>query len=112
MCGGGKWLRWFDTARKHVIIKESNHFEFVLMKKVNNITQKTLTVLLSGKSKKYAKYAGKHVMVVENKVIPLAEGEKALQDFKLLKKQYGRSPVVTFVPRSDISYILFYARNG
>lgn len=82
-----------------------------MRKKNNNLTEKTLVSLLSGKNKKYAKFAGKHVMVIRDKVIPLAYGKKAVEDFKLLKEKYGNSPVVTFVPRSDVSYILLLCRK-
>lgn len=76
------------------------------MENINDITQKTLSALLIGKDKKFAKFQGKHVMVVKDKIIPLSEDKKTLEDFKLLKKKYGRPPVITFVPRADISYIL------
>ena len=76
--------------------------------KEKSLTQKTLSLLLSGKSRIAKKYAGKHVLVVRNKVIPLKEGhEEIWRDIDRLKKQYGEMPVVTFVPRQDISYILW-----
>jgi len=70
-------------------------------------TQKTLSLLLAGKIPAAKKYAGKHVLVVKNKVIPLKEKEKEIwKDIKALEKKYGETPVITFVPRQDISYIL------
>lgn len=71
-------------------------------------TQKTLITLLSGKSKQAKKYAGKHVLVVKNKVVLLKGNEEDIwQDIEKLKKRYGEIPTITFVPRHDISYILF-----
>jgi len=69
-------------------------------------TEKVLQSLLSGKHAKSKEYAGKHVMVVGSKVVPLKKGEAGLADFKKLKEKYGTPPVLTFVPRQDISYIL------
>ena len=71
-----------------------------------NQTQKTLSLLLSGKLPESKKFAGKHVMVVKNKIIPLREGEKARKDFDQLKKKYKEPPILVFVPRRDVSYIL------
>ena len=73
---------------------------------MKNKTQKTLLLLHSGKNQLAKKYAGKHVMVIRNKVIVLKEGEQAVKDFKKLKKKYRELPIITFVPRQDISYIL------
>ena len=74
---------------------------------VKSATQKTLTLLLSGKSREAKKYAGKHVLVVGNKVIPLKEKrEEIWRDINELKRKYGEMPVITFIPRTDISYIL------
>ncbi|MCX7785565.1 MAG: DUF5678 domain-containing protein [candidate division WOR-3 bacterium] len=70
-------------------------------------TQRTLALLLSGKSRAAKKYAGKHVLVIQNRVIPLKDNkEEFWRDIKELKKKYGEMPVITFVPRTDISYIL------
>ncbi|MBI4668242.1 MAG: hypothetical protein HY747_03500 [Elusimicrobia bacterium] len=70
-------------------------------------TQKTLSLLLSGKNKEAKRYAGKHVLVVRDKVMPLREKEEEIwQDIEGLRKKYGQMPVITFVPRHDISYIL------
>jgi hypothetical protein len=73
----------------------------------NSLTQKTLALLLSGKSRVAKKFAGKHVLVVGKEVVPLKKGENGWKDFVRLEKKYGHSPVVVFVPRPDISYILF-----
>lgn len=77
------------------------------MKKKVTKTQKTLSLLLSGKTKQAKKYAGKHVLVVKNTVIPLKEKKEDIwQDIEKLKKKYGEMPTIVFVPRHDISYIL------
>ena len=73
-------------------------------------TKKTLSMLLLGKGKIAKKFAGKHVMVVKNKVLPMKKGEAFWNDFEKLKKEYGESPVSLFVPRPDISYILILCR--
>lgn len=77
------------------------------MVKINSKkTEKTIHLLLSGKSKLSKKYAGKHVMVIGNKIVPLKEKEEGWQDFIKLEKKYGQAPVIVFVPRPDIAYIL------
>lgn len=81
------------------------------MKKKKSLTQKTLSLLLSGKIKAYKKYAGKHVLVVEKEIIPLKKGEAGWKDFLRLKKKYNQPPVLIFVPRPDISYILLIYEN-
>lgn len=78
------------------------------MKSKKISTQKTISVLFSGKTKKAKRFAGKHVMVIKNKVIPLKEKEEDIwKDIEQLKKKYGQMPTITFVPRHDISYILW-----
>lgn len=75
--------------------------------KSNSLTQKTLSLLLSAKSKAARKYAGKHVLVVKDKVVPLKDKrEEMWQDIKRLKNKYGEMPIITFVPQPDLSYIL------
>ena len=74
--------------------------------KAKNSTQKTLSLLLSGKSAAAKKFAGKHVLAIKDKVIPLKKGEEGWKDFVRLKKKYGQSPIVIFIPRQDVSYIL------
>lgn len=76
------------------------------MKKEQPTTDKVLTSLLSGKHPLAEKYAGKHVLVVNNKVVPLKEGEAGFEDFLKLKEKYGQPPTLVFIPRPDISYIL------
>lgn len=80
------------------------------MKKIETFkskTQKTLSLLFTGKSKEAKKYAGKHVLVIEDKVVPLKEKEEDIwRDIKRLEKRYCEMPIITFVPRHDISYIL------
>ncbi|OGK14382.1 hypothetical protein A3C98_02680 [Candidatus Roizmanbacteria bacterium RIFCSPHIGHO2_02_FULL_37_15] len=68
--------------------------------------EKILSVLLSGKHPLAKKYAGKHVLVIEDKVIPLKKGKNASKDIEKLEKKYGRTPTLIFIPRQDISYIL------
>jgi len=77
------------------------------MSKNSPQTEKTLFSLLSGKNKHAKKYAGKHVLVVKNKIVPLKDTEDDIWcDIEKLKGEYGEMPVLTFVPRQDISYIL------
>jgi hypothetical protein len=67
-------------------------------------TDKTLSLLLSGKHPSIKKYAGKQVFVIQDKVLPI--GKKGFEEFKKLKEKYGEAPVVTFVPDPTVSYIL------
>jgi hypothetical protein len=70
-------------------------------------TQRTLSLLLSGKGPKAHKYAGRHVLVVNDEVVPLGKRrEEIWRDIETLRKKYGEMPVVTFVPRPGLSYIL------
>ena len=69
-------------------------------------TDKTLNLLLSGKHPSIKEYAGKQVFVIDNKILPIKEGKMGLNEFKKLKAKYGESPVVTFVPDPNTSYIL------
>jgi len=77
-------------------------------------TKKTLQLLLSGKSIKYKRYSGKHVFVIEDKVIPLKKREKSIQEFKSIEKKFGKKPILAFVPKKGVSYILFlfYVKNN
>lgn len=68
--------------------------------------QKILNVLLSGKHPLSKKYAGKHVLVIEDQVVPLKKGKGGANDIEKLEKKYGRTPTLIFIPRHDISYIL------
>lgn len=70
------------------------------------VKDKILTQLLSGKHPQAKKYAGHHVMVINNEIIPLKEGAKGVQDIQKLETKYGKTPTLVFVPRQDISYIL------
>jgi len=67
--------------------------------------EKILNILLSGRHPLSKKYAGKHVLVIEDKIIPLKKGKKAVKDIEKLELKYGRTPTIVFVPRHDISYI-------
>lgn len=71
-----------------------------------NLTQKTITMLLAGKSKNAKQFAGKHVLVVKNKIIPMKKGEAFWRDFYNLKDKYNETPISLFVPHPDMSYIL------
>lgn len=79
------------------------------MKKISE--NKTLNLLLSGKHPKAKRYAGHHVLVIENQIIPLKDGAKAIKDIEQLEKKYGRTPTIAFVPRQDISYILILCQK-
>lgn len=68
--------------------------------------EKNLNLLLSGKHPKAKKYAGHHVLVIQDQIIPLKEGKEAVEDIERLEKKYGKTPTLVFVPRQDISYIL------
>lgn len=81
------------------------------MKIKSQSEEKTLNLLLSGKHPSAKKYAGHHVLVIKDKVFPLKEGEEAINDIQKLKKKFGTNPVITFVPRRDISYILFVCKG-
>lgn len=76
------------------------------MKKQDKTTQATLQALLSGSHPLAKKYGGKQVFVVNQEIIPVSRGKKAMLDFKELKEKYGKPPVVTFVPQPGTSYIL------
>lgn len=80
-----------------------------MMKKQSE--EKNLSLLLSGKHPKARKYAGHHVFVIENEIIPLKEGEEAIEDLERLEKKYGKTPTLVFVPRQDVSYILFLCQK-
>lgn len=79
------------------------------MKKLSS--SKTLSLLLSGKHPKAKKYAGHHVLVIENQIIPLKEGQEGIRDIDRLEKKYGKTPIIAFVPRQDVSYILLICRK-
>ena len=65
-----------------------------------------MSLLLSGKHPKAKKYAGHHVLVVDDYIIPLREGQEGIKDIERLEKKYGKTPTIVFVPRQDVSYIL------
>lgn len=72
----------------------------------NSKQKKTLSLLLSGQHPQYKKYAGKHVIIIDDHVVSLKAGKAAKKQFDELKEKYKKSPTLAFVPRSDISYIL------
>lgn len=74
------------------------------------ITETTISMLLSGKGKQAKNFAGKHVLVVKNKIILMKTGEAFWRDFYSLKKEYEETPITLFVPRSDISYVLILCK--
>lgn len=70
-----------------------------------------LNLLLSGKDPRAKKFAGHHVLVVKNKVVPLKEGKEAIKDIQELEKKYKEKPILVFLPRQDVSYILVLCRK-
>lgn len=74
------------------------------MKKISQ--DKIISLLLSGKHRKAKQYAGKHVLVIENEVVPLKRGTSGVKSIENLEKKYGTTPTIVFIPRQDISYIL------
>lgn len=77
----------------------------------SKIQEKTLNMLLSGKHPKSKKFAGHHVLVIDDKVFPFENGDEGVRDIENLRKKYGQSPIITFVPRQDITYILFSCKK-
>jgi len=74
---------------------------------IKKLTDKTISMLLQGKSKIAKKYAGKHVLVVKDKVVPMKDSyDDFWKDMEQLEEKYGEKPRATFVPRHDITYIL------
>ncbi|MBI4990988.1 hypothetical protein HZB96_02730 [Candidatus Gottesmanbacteria bacterium] len=69
----------------------------------NFIMNKTLNLLLSGKHPKAKKFAGKHVIVVENEVVPLKKGKAGVEDIIKLEKKYRKPSTLVFVPHRNIS---------
>lgn len=69
-------------------------------------TQQVLALLLSGKHPKAEKFAGQHVLVVKEEIIPLKKGKAALADIARLEKKYQETPTIVFIPHPDVSYIL------
>lgn len=70
------------------------------------IKKDTITLLISGRHPKAKKYAGHHVLVIGEKIVPLKKGQEAIREIDHLEKKYGKTPTLVFVPRQDISYIL------
>lgn len=73
--------------------------------------ERTLNLLLAGKHPKSKVYAGRHVLVINGKIVPLKRGTEAIRDIEILEKKYGKTPTIAFVPRQDISYILVSCRK-
>lgn len=76
------------------------------MKKDLGTTDRTLQALLSGTHPLVKRYGGKQVFVIDDNIILVRKGRKALSEFKQLKKKYGKAPVVTFVPQPGTSYMV------
>jgi len=68
--------------------------------------KKTITQLLSGHGPLYKKYKGHHVLIAGERIVPLKRGKMGLRDFRKLTQEFGKQPLVLFVPRDDITYIL------
>ena len=79
-------------------------FDMRKMKKRKEET--TIHLLLSGKHPSAKKFAGHHVLVINETVVPLPEGREGLQEIEMLEKKHGKTPTIIFVPRQDVSYIL------
>ena len=77
----------------------------------NSSENKTINLLLSGRHAMAKKYAGHHVLIVGDKIMPLKDGQQGVKDIDLLEKRYGKTPTLVFVPRQDVSYIGFPATN-
>jgi len=73
--------------------------------------EKILNLLLSGRHPDAKKYAGHHVLVADDKVLPLKEGGDAIADINRMERKYGKTPTLVFVPRQDISYILVLCKK-
>ena len=73
--------------------------------------EKNLNLLLSGKHPRAKKYAGHHVLVIKDQIVPLKEGKEAIKDIERLEKKYGKTPTIVFVPRQDVSYIFILCRK-
>lgn len=75
------------------------------MKKASQ-EDKIISLLLSGKHRNAKQYAGRHVLVIENEIVPLKRGISGIKTIEKLEKKYGITPTIVFIPRQDISYIL------
>ena len=73
--------------------------------------EKILNLLLSGKHPKAKKYAGHHVLVIKDQIVPLKEGKEAIEDIERLEKKYGKTPTLVFIPRQDVSYTLILCQK-
>lgn len=74
------------------------------MQKVNE--KKTLSLLLSGKHRSSKKFAGRHVLVVDDEIQLLENGKKGTNEIARLEKKHGKTPTIVFVPKKDTTYIL------
>lgn len=72
---------------------------------------KIISLLLSGKHRKAKQHAGRYVLVIENEIVPLKRGVSGVKTIESLEKKYGRTPTIVFIPRQDISYILFVCQK-
>ena len=68
--------------------------------------QNTIQLLLTGKHPEYEKFAGKHVFVINNKIIPFSASKKAKEKIEKIKKKYKKLPTLLFVPKKEVNYIL------
>ena len=81
--------------------------EFKTRLKVNNYIEATRKLMGRGVQDVVDEVRGKHVMIVDDTIVPLKEGREARDQFTNLKEKFGQSPILMFVPRKDISYILY-----
>ncbi len=60
-----------------------------------------LKILLSEKMGK--KYAGKHVMIVGDRIFAAKTGEEASRKFEQLRQKYpDQMPLLTYIPKEDL----------
>ena len=86
--------------------------KMMVKKKLVSNKQDVVQALLRGSHPQSKKYQGKHVMVVNDKIVALGEGEKAVKDYQRLAKRYGQAPRLTFVPKHDSLYVLCLLQNS
>ena len=74
--------------------------------KNHNPKEDTIQLLLTRRHPEYEKYAGKHVFIIEDKIIPFSTSKRMEKKLKELKKRYKKLPTIVFVPKKEVTYIL------
>ncbi len=69
-------------------------------------TDEVIALLLSGKHPKAKTYAGKHVMVIEDKIWPLKKGKTGIAQLKKMEAKYGKPSTLVYIPQPGVTYIL------